>query len=290
MKKNLKNLFTEDVQKILTDETLTAIEEAVEAKVDLAVEAALQEQDEVYAEKLENLVKSIDKDRTIKMKKLMEAFDKDRSAKLVKIVKKYEREQNTDLVRFKKQIVESVGAFIDEFINESISKDDLAQAVKNKTAYNVLENLRNVLSIDSAVMKESISGAIMEGKKEIDELRNENAKLRKDLKLISEEKETTQKNLFLENKTAKFPESKRNFIKKALGDKSLNFIQENFDYTVRLFDKQEKKQLQNLKEEALENRKHKPDFVKQEKVITESINNEEASYDPYVAQLERMRF
>ena len=292
MKKNKQNLFSEDVQKSLglSDESVNAIQEALEAKVDLAVEAALVEQDEVYAVKLKSLMESVDKDRTIKMKKLMEAFDRDKTAKLVKIVKKYEREQQVDLLKFKKQLTESVSVFLDEFLNESFPKEDMETAVKNKTAYNVLENLRRVLAIDSAVMKESVSDAIMQGKVELDGLRNENAQLKNNLKVITEEKNKTQTKLFLEAKTSKYPETKKNFIQKALGDKSLKFIQENFDYTVRLFEKQEKKQLEVIKEEAIQNRKYKPDFVKNEKIIEEKLNNDVEENDPYLSVLQTMEF
>lgn len=292
MKKNKQNLFSEDVQKSLglSDESVNAIQEALEAKVDLAVEAALVEQDEVYATKLGSVMESLDKDRTIKMKKLMEAFDRDKTAKLVKVVKKYEREQQSDLIRFKKQLTESVSAYLEEFLSESIPAKDIEQAVKNKTAMNVLENLRRVFAIDSAVMKESVSDAILQGKTELDKLRNENASLKSNLKVITEEKNNTQVKLFLEGKTSKYPESKKNFIKKALGDKSLTFIKENFDYTVRLFEKQEKKQLEVIKEEALQNRKHKPDFVKNQKIITEEVSNDVEENDPYLSILQTMEF
>jgi hypothetical protein len=155
---------------------------------------------------------------------------------------------------------------------------------------NVLENLRKVFAIDSAVMKESVSDAILQGKTELDKLRNENASLKSNLKVITEEKNNTQVKLFLEGKTSKYPESKKNFIKKALGDKSLTFIKENFDYTVRLFEKQEKKQLEVIKEEALQNRKHKPDFVKNQKIITEKVNNDVEENDPYLSVLQTMEF
>ena len=292
MKKNKQNLFSEDVQKSLglSDESVNAIQEALEAKVDLAVEAALVEQDEVYATKLGTVMESLDQDRSIKMKKLMEAFDKDKTAKLVKVVKKYEREQQGDLIRFKKQLTESVSSYLEEFLNESIPAKDIEQAVKNKTAMNVLGNLRRVFAIDSAVMKESVSDAILQGKNELDKLRNENASLKSNLKVITEEKNNTQVKLFLEGKTSKYPESKKNFIKKALGDKSLTFIKENFDYTVRLFEKQEKKQLEVMKEEALQNRKHKPDFVKNQKIITEEVSNDVEENDPYLSILQTMEF
>ena len=285
-----KNLFSEEIQKKLglSDESVQAIQEALENKVDLAVEAALLEQDEVYATKLQNLMESVDKDRTVKMKKIMEAFDRDKTAKLVKVIKRYEREQKQDLHKFKKQITESVSEFLDEFIEESIPKADLSQAVKNKTAYNVLENLRNVLAIDTAVMKESVSTAIVEGKQELDKLRQENEKLKKNLRVVTESKQQAEVKLFLESKTSGFPKNKKNFITKALGDKTLDFIEEQFDYTVRLFDKQEKKQMEVLKEEALKERKHQPDYTKEEKVITEKVNNDTENVNPYLQALDKM--
>jgi phage terminase small subunit len=290
MKKNLKSLFSEDVQKILSDDTLTAIEEAIENKVKLAEDAALRAQDEVYAEKLKALVEAIDKDHTKKMKRILEKDDKAKSAKLLSLVKKYERSQGQDLKKFKKTIVESVGAFLDEFINESISKDDLSQAVKNKSAYNVLENLRKVLAVDSTLMKEFVTSAILDGKQEYDTLKESHIKLQKQFKVLKEQKEEADKKVFLESKCAKFPQTKKNFITKALGDKSLKFIEENFDYSIRLFDKQEKKQLQNLKEDAIKERPNKPDFVKEEKILTEKLNKEDDAINPYLQEMDKMRF
>lgn len=289
MKKNLKDLFKEDVREFISDDTLDAIEEAIQNKTELAVQVALEEQDEIYAEKLDRLMKSMDKDRTVKMKKLLEAVDKDKTAKLVKVIKKYEREQDQDIKNFKKQIVESVGAFVDEYIEESIPTEDFKDAVRNKTAMNVLENLRKVFSIDLAVMKESVANPIMEGKKEIDTLRKKVDELEKTNKLLKEEKEKNEVRLFLEGKTSKFSDTKKKFIHKTLGDRSLQFIESNFEYAVRLFDKQEKKQLETLKEEALESRKHKPDFVKEEVIVEEKASKEEPA-NPYLTELEKMRF
>jgi hypothetical protein len=292
MKKNKQNLFSEEIQKNLglSDESVKAIQESLENKIDLAVEAALLEQDGVYAEKLKTVMVTLDNDRALKMKKLMEAFDRDKTAKLVKVVKKYEREQQGDLVKFKKQLTESISEYLDAFLVESFPKKDLETAVKNKSAFKVLENLRKVFSIDYALMDKSLSGAIIEGKTEIDQLRKENADLKTNLNLLTEEKNNAHVKLFLEAKTSKFPESKKNFIQKALSDKSLKFIKENFDYTVRLFENQEKKQLEIIKEQALQNRKHKPDFVKPQKVITEKVSNKVEENDPYLSALESMTF
>lgn len=277
MKKNdLKNLFNEDIQGIISEDTLSAIEEAFNQKVQLSIDSALMEQDELYAEKLQTLVTAIDKDHTSKMKRLVEAVDKSNASKLVKIVKLYERDSKQDATKFKKHLVESISSYLEEYLEESLNKEDISQAVKNKTAFSVLENLRKVLAVDSIMMKESIQEAVIDGKKQIDTLQKENSELKQQFKALYEINQRTEVSSILEGRTSKFPESKKNFIKKALQDKSLKFIEENFDYTVRLFDKQEKSKLQTLKEEAFNKREIKPDFVvapKSEKVIEESLNN-----------------
>lgn len=289
MKKNLKNLFTEDVQSVLTDETLNAIEGAFNDKVNMTVEAALLEQDEIYASKLETLLNTLDKDRANKLKLVVEAVDKSNASKLVKVVKMYERDAKIDSKNFKKKLIESVSAYLDEFLTESINHDDLSQAVKNKTAFNVLKNLQKVLSVDSAAINGSIQEAVLDGKEQITTLQEENAELKKQFKALYEQNQKTEVVSLLESKTSKFPETKKTFLRRALADKSVKFIEENFDYTVRLFDKQEKSKLQTLKEDAISKRKVIPDVIpqqKNEKVVEESVNNNSLKND-YLNALSR---
>ena len=285
---SLKNLFSEDVQKILTEESLTAIQEAFESKVELAVEAALIEQDDQYAAKLKTLIITLDKDRTKKMRRVVEAVDKNNASKLVKVVKLYERDSKRDARKFKNQVVETVSQFIDAYISEAVDQKDIAQAVKNKTAFNVLENLRGVLGVDVAMMNKSIKGAVMDGADKINTLKTENAQLKSKLSNISESYQKIEVKSLLEEKTSKLPETKKNYIRKALEGKSVKFINENFDYTLRLFDKQEKEKLVTLKEEAINNRSVKPDVVPKQKIVTESLNNNSGTHgDMYINELSK---
>ena len=71
----ITDLLNEDVISVIGEESLVAIQEAFEKKVDLTTEAALIAQDEVYAEKLDQLIKAIDKDHSSKMKRIVEAVD-----------------------------------------------------------------------------------------------------------------------------------------------------------------------------------------------------------------------
>lgn len=285
---SLKNLFSEDVQKILTEESLTAIQEAFNSKVELAVEAALTEQDDKYADKLKTLITELDKDRTKKMKRVVEAVDKNNASKLVKIVKLYERDSKRDAKKFKKQVVETVGQFIDAYIAEAVDAQDIKQAVKNKTAFSVLENMRKVLGVDMAMINGSIKDAVLDGADKINTLQTENTELKSKLDKLTESYKKIEVKSLLEEKTAKLPESKKNFIRKALQDKSVKFINENFDYTLRLFEKQEKEKLVNLKEEAINNRSVKPDVVPTQKIVEESLNNnDDAHGDMYINELSK---
>lgn len=289
MKKNLKNLFSEDVQSVLTEDTLNAIEEAFNNKVDLAVEQALVEQDDVYAEMLETLLEKLDKDRTKKLKILVESIDKKNASDLVKIVRLYERANSTDANKFKKHMITTVSAYLDEFLSESFDKKDFSQAVKNNTAFNVLSNLRKVLAVDSTVIKESFKDAIVDGQKQLEDLKKENAALKKQYSTLLEDNQKAQVAVLLEQKTSKLPETKKQFVKKMMEGKSLEFIKENFDYTLRLFEKQEQKKLDTLKEDALKQRKVQPDVVPVKKVIEEKVNKTDDLNSQYLEALSRSK-
>lgn len=287
----IKDLLNEDVKGLLTEESLTAIQNAFDGKVQLAIEQALEEQDAIYAEKLQNLVDSIDKDHTVKTQRIVESLDKNRASKLVKVVKMYERDLKVDGHKFKKTLISNVSNYLDEYLEECVSTEDLKAAVKNKSAYNVLEKLRQHLAVDAVIQKESVRGAILDGKVKLDALQKENANLKKNLTILKENNEKVKKDLLLENKLSSITdEKKRSFIKKTLDGKTSEFIEENFEYVTRLFDKAEKGKLKVIKEEAIEKRKIKPDFVKTpEKVITENVNNNDDAVDPYVSVLSQVR-
>ncbi len=276
-------LLPKELQEVLTEDSVNAIETAIKDKVELSVEAALTNQDELYAEKLEELVAAIDKDHTDKLKRVVEAVDTSNATKLIQVVKKYEKEINEDASNFKETLVESISDYIEEYIDEAVPVQAIEEATKNRTAAEVLSNLRNVLAVDSTLMKESVKGAVMEGKNTIDELTARLNEVEKENNLLKEAYNTTQSDLFLERKTSGLPEKKKEYLTKVLGDKSPTFIKENFDYTARLFDKKEQERIDVIKEEAFTNRKVKADAPK---VIEEK---QTPVANPYLSELQRMK-
>jgi len=280
-----KELPTE-LQDVLTNESVETIETALKEKVDLSVEAALASQDALYAGKLETLIKQIDKDHTVKMRQVVEAVDKNNAAKLGKVIRKYETELNSKASDFKETLVESISNYLEEYIDEAIPVESIVEATRNNTAITVLKNLRSTLAVDSTLMSESIKSAIIDGKSEMDALKHEVAKLKKANEKLNESYNQAKSAAFLENRCAKFSDKKAAYLKKVLSDKSPRFIEENFEYTARLFDRKEKEQLEVIREEAISNRTVKADAPKT--VVTEKAKPS-APTKPYLEGLALMK-
>ena len=278
-----KQALPEQAEEVLTEESVQAIETAIEEKIQLSVEAALTNQDELYAEKLEELVTAIDKDHTDKLKRVVEAVDHNNANKLIKVVKRYENELNGRASKFKDTLVESISDYLEEYLEESVPTQAIEEATKNRTAREVLSNLRKVLAVDSTLMSESVKEAVMDGKTQIDELNAKVNALAKQNKVLSEKYRSTKANLLIEAKTSNLSEGKKSYLRKILIDKTPEFIEENFEYTAKLFDKKEKERLTVIKEEAYKKRKVKTDAPVQQ--ISEK--KEEKQYNPYLAELER---
>jgi hypothetical protein len=276
-------MLTDDVKQILSEESINAIQTAFQSKTDLLVEAALVEQDTLYAEKLEQLMTAIDVDHTKKLRKVVEAVDRSNAKKLLKVVNRYEAEINGKAKEFKTAIIESISSYLEEYIDEAIPAEAILEATKNRTATTVLHNLRKVLAVDSALMSESVKGAVVDGKNQITELSNKVAKLTAENNIIKENYNKVKANLILENKTSHLTAKKKDYLKKVLGDKSPKFIEENFDYTLRLFERKDQDRINMIKEEAFDNRKVKadaPQEIQQESTVR---------YNPYVDELQRFK-
>ena len=276
-------LLPESVKEVLTEESVQTIEEAIKDKVTLAVEAALTSQDELYSEKLQELVQAIDKDHSSKLKRIVEAVDKNNADKLVKVIKKYEGELSGSAKEFKDTIVESISDYLEEYVDEAVPAAAILEATQNRTAMEVLTNLRKVLAVDSSLMSESVKEAVMDGKTQIDELASKLEKVERENALIKEAYNKTKADLLLEGRTAKLPAKKAEYMRKVLGDKTPKFIEENFEYTARLFDKKESERLEVIKEEAFTNRKVKADAPVQQLQEKKKVSN------PYLDELDRMK-
>jgi hypothetical protein len=86
----------------------------------------------------------------------------------------------------------------------------------------------------------------------------------------------------LTEKAQDLPEEKRSYVFKVLSDKDTQFITENFDYTVRLFDKTEQDRLTQIKQEAVAKRPAEVDrpIVEQTRTTEKPVEDKVSS--PFV--------
>jgi len=289
MSKDVKELLKEATKDLLTPETLTAIEEAVnvkaEEKAKLQVEAALIAQDDRHSVMLQSLMEKMDADYTSKLQKLVDRIDESYAAKLVKVKGLYDGkigQLNEQLKTSAQQYIGSLSTKIDTFLESQLDNllpaNKLNEAVENVKAVHILEQIRNLVGIDENYIRQEVKEAIVDGKKQIDESKveinkviNENVQLKKQL----EQKEVE---ILLEQKTAKIPSKKREHIKRVLAGKDVTFITENFEYVSDMFDRSEVIESSAAKKDA----KVVADKVDAPVVINESKNSDQNSIEPPV--------
>jgi len=290
----ITDLLKEATKDVLTEESLEQIEtvftEAVDTKVEeratIATEAALAAQDDEHSKKLEQLIESIDKDHTKKLEKVVEAVDADRTRKLKNVVRRFQTSLNEEANGLKDTVVESVSDYLDSYIAEAVPTATIEEATKNKRAMDVLGDIRKMLSVDMVLANESIREAVQDGKQTINESKKSIIELTDMNKSMKDEVESLKKSLFLEKKLAAFDEKKANFTRKTFADKDLSFIEENFDYTVTMFDKKAQESLDILKEEAIHETKTQDAQVE---IVSENSKTPTSATSMYAQELANMR-
>tara|TARA_X000001316_G_C921377_1_gene35756 strand:+ start:1227 stop:2087 length:861 start_codon:yes stop_codon:yes gene_type:complete len=284
---DIKKILSEATDGALNEEVLSEIENVFEQKVndrvEIHVENALNEQDELYTEKLKELVEKIDLDHTSKLTTVVEALDNDRAEKLKVVIEKYEKALNEEAKNFQEDLVENISNYIDVYLEEKIPSETVAEAVKNTKAVKVLEGLRNHLAVDSALEKQSIKSAVIDGKNQINEASSKLESVAKENAVLKEELDAIKTSLVIEQKTANLDTREKKYMKKALQGKSLEYINENYDYTLKLFKRKESDRLETLKEEALSSRENVDRVIYEDttEVVKESIDT------PYLNELSK---
>ena len=220
MGKEISNILKEATQGILTEETLNQIEsafnQAVNERVKIHVEKALNEQDSEYSEKLEKLLETIDIDRTTKLKKIVEAVDANNAQKLKMVVGKYQKVIGEQARQFKDDLVDKISHYLDLFVESKVPQKTIEEAVKNNKARIILNNLRESLAIDTALLSDSLKDALLDGKNQIQEAKKSEQLAKIELQTIKEEFEKTEATLLIESKTAKLSPKKREYALKFL--------------------------------------------------------------------------
>lgn len=266
----ITNILKEATNDILTEESLQMIEEAfntaVEEKAAIHVEKALTEQDESHAGKLEKLLEAIDTDHTQKLDKVIQALNENHAQKLIQIVEKYETTINEEADSFKGDLVNNISEYLDVYLEEKLPVEQVQEAVENKRAQGVIQNLREALGVDLALAQDTIKSAVVDGKEQLDKSTEANKVLAEQNEKLTSELIKARSHILLEEKTQDLADNKKQYMFKVLGGKSEKFINENFDYTLNLFDVTEEKRLEEFKKDAVKQRDDDVDRLVVEKV------------------------
>lgn len=297
---DFQELLKEVTKDILSEESLNQIQEAFDAavseRVDIHVEKALVEQDDNHAGKLEQLLEAIDNDHTAKLEKLVEAIDTNHAQKLQVIVNRYKKSLNEEAVHLKESLVDNISNYLELYVDKVVPTEQITEAVNNKRAKSVLKELREVLAVDGMLAKDTVRDAIQDGKRQIDESSEQVKQLTEVNKQLNENLERAQSELVLERKTVDLPEQKKKYVTRVLSGKSADFILENFDYTVALFDKEEASHREALKTEAKTQRKRERKNVdviveNKEQIVEDTTasnldtNEKPGMFDTYMGEL-----
>ena len=217
---DIKQILSEATNGALNDEVLSEIENVFEKKVndkvEIHVEAALNEQDELYTQKLNELVVKIDEDHSSKLKSVVNALDLDRSSKLKMVIEKYEEALNEEAEDFQNKLTDSISDYLDVYLEEKIPVESVQEAVKNTKAKKILEGLRSHLAVDSALEKDSIKEAVIDGHNQINEASKKLESVAEENAVLKEELNTAKASLVLEQKTAGLDKRLKQYVNKVM--------------------------------------------------------------------------
>jgi hypothetical protein len=216
---------------------------------------------------VQHLLEAVDTDHTNKLQRICEAIDVSHSQKLMQIVEYYQNAITSDAGSLKNTLVENVSNYLDLYLENTFPTDMMDEAVKNKRALSVLEDVRSLLGVDMALAKNSIKEAVLDGKERIQQSSNQLGAVVQENNQLHSELTMARAEILLTDKCQNLPEDKTRYLKKVLIDKDLQFINENFDYTLSLFEKQKQDQLEVMKQEATQTVRGKVDAT----VIEENV-------------------
>jgi hypothetical protein len=270
---DFKSILKEQFKDLITEETLTAVHEAFEAAVnekaeqraELQVEAATTKLDEDHAAKLETLIESIDADHTTKLQKLVETIDfdhaqklkavltkidEDHTGKLEAVVSKYETTLKEEAESFRGRLVDEISNYMDLYLEKVVPTSQVNEAVENIRSRKVLDEVRKLVGINEEFINTEIKEALVDGKTTIDSLKKELNEAIEANTALNHRLNSAEAKILLEEKTKDMPQSTKAYVSKLLRGKSPEYIQENYQYVVEMFEKETSEQVEVAKEKV----------------------------------------
>lgn len=297
----IKDLLKKAAGEVLTEDTLNSIEtafntavtekakEAAEATINerlqLEVQNALTKQDDEHATKLTQVLEAVDADHVKKLKAVVGKIDENHSGKLKWLVKKYRTQMQTEATKLRDKLVGDISNYLDLYLQKMVPTEQITEAVQNIQARKMLDNIKKIISVDSSFVTEQIREALLDGKTKMDNLQKQlNKTIEENVELNTAAKKA-EAELILERKTVDLPDDKKGYVKKVLAEKDPEYITENFDYVVEMFERDQQDEVELLREGA--NQKAVSRGVDQPAAEKSAEANAGEPVNGYLSELER---
>lgn len=268
------DILTEEVKKSIATMFTESVDAQVKSKLDLVVENELAKMDEEHSEKLDKLIEAMDEDHTQKMKTIVEKLDQDYGEKLQKVVEKYENELKEGAENLRNELTTKISNYLDIYLAESIPADQLKEAVQNIHARKLIDQIKQIVSVDEEFISENFKDALKDGHKQIEELKAELNKAIKESTEVKQQLIETKSALILEQKTKDLPTAKKNYVTKLLEGKKPEDIEANFKFVVEMYEKDEVEKTEAILESTKQTTKTVSSSVDAPKTVTESVKND----------------
>jgi len=286
-----EDVLTEDTKKMLSEAFAEAVETTISDRLELEVSNALQQLDEEHSTKLEQLLEAIDTDHSNKLIAVMEKIDKDHTEKLGYLIKTHQVALNEDATEFKQNLLTQLSKYMEVYIEKAIPAEELQEAVDNKKAYKIVQSIKQMVSLDDEFINDTIKEAVEDGRKTIDSLKTDlNEAIKQNIQ-ITQGLKAKNAELVLEKNIADLDKNKKDYVLRMLKGKDPDYITENFDYVVNMFDKEEDESSQLISEEAKQTSKVVSANIdtprkEEDSLISESTEKDSAVVD-YMSAMER---
>lgn len=270
---NVKDLLPKELLEAVSEDGLATLQEAfdklVESKVSEQIQTAVKSAevslDAALTERMEKLVSKIDENAKINLIKVVNKLNESHKAEISNIKSKafnrickmrenankaisslkesYENKFANEADRFRKSITKELGRFITENIDNCIPYMEINKAVKNTKAIELLESFKQLLNFDAVYQSENLKRPILEaysrieaGNKEIISLNEENEALKSELAKSKAIIAESERKAYLAQRLAEVPsKEQRKFVERVLEKAPLQFIKDNFDYTLKQY-------------------------------------------------------
>lgn len=241
MKTDIKDLLPAALTEAISEEGLKTLgaemERLIEARVQERIENATRCAETAFNEtanaKLKKLVVQIDEAHKKAFFEAYNAITEDYDREISKVKRFYNNDVKRESIKFKKELIESISNYIDDKVDSMLPTNQIRKAIKNNTAMQVLESIKKVLAIDEAAALDACRKPFLESTKIMDKqgkliesLEQRNVELQNKLTEAARE-------AYLNEKMATLTEDAKNFVRKTLDGASLEYIKENFDYTLK---------------------------------------------------------